>query len=282
MRFRRDRRHFAAAVRAWFCSLKKQNQIAILVGLAHIGAILWMSVDYCLTDHPKNRRPVIVRTIRPQTAPIHIASAPKPETAPIAFPKALPQQPKARTTPSPSASVSERPIPASSKTKKSTAVLTRSGKKTVSSPIQPKKAAAETLRKIEEEFDAIALQPSSSRASSTEIKLPAVLQSKTTALRASIDETITKSSIPSTYHLSLIDLLQSSLQLPELGDVRVKIVLSAPGAFSLIQILDAKSEKNAQWLKNQLPLLPLPCFNDFGIVDAILEFTITFRNVENS
>lgn len=266
MRFRRDGRHFAAAVKAWFCSLKKNSQIAILVALAHISAILWMSIDYCLSDRPKLRHPVIVRTIQQQTTPVRIAAPQKPQNA------ALAQAPTAANQP---------PKAAPPKTKKQIPNAARPSKKNQSAPIKPKTIPTETLQQIEEEFNAIAIEPSNRKTRSAEIKLPSILQSKS-ALNASIEESSAQASVPSTYHLCLIDLFQSSLQLPELGDVRVKIILSSPGTLDSVQILETKSEKNAEWIRNQLPLLALPSFNDFGIVDAILEFTITFRNVENS
>ncbi len=80
MRFRRDGRHFATAIKVWFCSLKKGSQIALSVGLVHLGAILWMSMDHWLSDHPKPHHPIVVRTVRPQMAPIHVASAPTPHS----------------------------------------------------------------------------------------------------------------------------------------------------------------------------------------------------------
>ena len=312
MRFRRDGRHFAAAIKAWFCSLKKNRQIAILVGLAHIVAVLWMMADYYLTDRPKNRRPVVVRTIRPPAAPIHISSTSKHQ-----MPKSMSPQPKDLAVSSAAAGNAQKataiPSRFAKKATKSTTPVKAVSKKAVAKlrgsetgkacpnraadnlpkradeKAQPQDApkgsvigSTETLRQIQEELSAIADGPSIQKSASADIKLPGVLSSKAALLNASIEDNAAQTSIPSTYHLSLIEQLQSSLQLPELGDVRIKIGIEAPGTLFSIQILDAKSEKNAEWLKNQLPLLLLPCFNDFGIVDAILEFTITFRNVENS
>jgi hypothetical protein len=74
--------------------------------------------------------------------------------------------------------------------------------------------------------------------------------------------------------------LQEQLQLPELGEVIARLILQPPGILSEIEIIDTKSKANAEFLKKRLPLLELPCFNDYGIKDKTLEFTITFRNVE--
>ncbi len=107
-----------------------------------------------------------------------------------------------------------------------------------------------------------------------EIKLPTYLEKSPVAVIAA------KADFAS-FGQSLATLLQETLQLPEIGEVEARIVLIHPGKIEEVEILHAKSAKNAEWLKNQLPRLELPCFNDFSISDAKLEFTITFRNVEN-
>ena len=69
--------------------------------------------------------------------------------------------------------------------------------------------------------------------------------------------------------------LQSALELPEYGDVVAKIEIGSSGELVSCEILDAKSTKNGDFLKNRLPELHFPCFN------TATTFTITFRNVEN-
>ena len=83
-----------------------------------------------------------------------------------------------------------------------------------------------------------------------------------------------------TYQEYLIAYLQSVLDLPEYGDVRAKVEIDRFGRLIDCEILEAKSRKNGEFLKNQLPALTFPCLNDFGISDATETFTITFRNVE--
>jgi hypothetical protein len=282
MRIFGDGRHIATAVKVWFVSLKKSSQFAISVGLVHLAAILWMGLDHCLSNHPKALRPIVVRTIRPEQAPIQIAQATKlaQVSSPIAaapYPSLSPPKPQNQTASAPrpycKSSIDPPAVPA----KGVKINPQRSSKKIV----QHKTIRDQTIKEIEDGLDAIALVQPPKKTASAEIALPALIQHKT-SLSASIEENITITSVPSTYHLCLIDQLQGALQLPEWGAVRVKITLSAPGTISSMQILDAKSEKNAEWLRKQLPLLSLPCFNDFGIVDAFLEFTITFCNVENS
>jgi len=83
-----------------------------------------------------------------------------------------------------------------------------------------------------------------------------------------------------TYSEYLIAYLQTTLDLPEYGEVRAKIEIDRFGRLIDCIILEAKSNKNAEFLKNQLPALTFSCLNDFGIVDSTQTFTITFRNVE--
>jgi hypothetical protein len=136
----------------------------------------------------------------------------------------------------------------------------------------PKPIKAEILREIEESFATLTTSAPAPKTSS-KIQLPAHLESATVEMKV---ENLSSGF----YGPLLVETLQTQLQLPEMGDVRAKLTIQAPGRLLFLEILDTKSFKNAEWLKNQLPLLELPCFNDFEITDAKLEFTITFRNVE--
>jgi hypothetical protein len=76
-------------------------------------------------------------------------------------------------------------------------------------------------------------------------------------------------------------ILQSNLDLPEFGQVVVKIEIDAIGSVTQCEILQAKSRKNGEFLKKRLRELVFPCFNEFGISENHLNFTITFHNAEN-
>ena len=235
-------------------------------------------------------------------------------TAPIKTqtPKPAPKEktPTASTTASKKTTAATKPV--SKQTSKSTSKPNaKLASKQISKKSSPKGKAkkttsvaaptlsAQTIKEIEESFSAISSEePAHSHSQKSDIQIPTTIQTKS-VVQASIESTPATgsgtggtsggtpggtatdgSSEGSSYHTSLVENLQSSLQLPEMGDVRVKISIAAPGKLTSVQILDTKSAKNAEWLKNQLPLLELPCFNDYGILDAFLEFTITFRNVE--
>ena len=76
-------------------------------------------------------------------------------------------------------------------------------------------------------------------------------------------------------------ILQSNLDLPEFGQVVARIEINAIGSVSSCEILQAKSRKNGEFLKKRLRELVFPCFNEFGITENHLNFTITFHNAEN-
>ncbi len=147
-----------------------------------------------------------------------------------------------------------------------------SPKKKSATPKKSKLPDLSALRELEKSFAAISTAALESSTAS-KLNLPSFLESS--SVEAKVDETASAS-----YGPYLVTFFQKHLQLPEIGDVKARITLKAPGQLLSLEILDTKSSKNADWLKNQLPLLELPCFNDFGITDANLEFTITFRNVE--
>jgi hypothetical protein len=70
----------------------------------------------------------------------------------------------------------------------------------------------------------------------------------------------------------IVSLLQASLELPEFGSVKVQLSINAVGILEEVAILEAKSQKNAEFLKKQLPELQFPCLNK----DTTL--TIIFSN----
>lgn len=72
----------------------------------------------------------------------------------------------------------------------------------------------------------------------------------------------------------LIGFLQSNLELPEQGEVTMKIAIAPSGTLLSCEILREKSRKNSEFLKKRLPELCFPCFNE------TTTFTITFRNVD--
>ena len=255
-------------MKAWFGSLKKSSQIAVVVLALHFLAIFWMSLDHWLSPAARLPHPIFVRTLHPP-APMPVVPIKENRTAAKTAPSSpAPVAPKIAAAPKMERPAVRPVAPAAKKTARARA----------NSP-QPSRAAIpqKTIEEIERGLKAISAPEI--RKTAPDIKLPPVLE--TQCVSATVDEDIATEPVASSYQLRLIETLQSYLQLPEIGEVRVRIALSAPGKLDKVEILDAKSEKNARWLKSQLPLLELPYFADFGIVDGVLNFTITFRNAEN-
>ena len=93
------------------------------------------------------------------------------------------------------------------------------------------------------------------------------------------DSSFTKES--PAYSATIAALLQQNLYLPEIGDVVARIEIDSKGTVIKCEILSEKSRKNSEFLKKRLRELAFPCFNEFGLTEARMDFTITFRNVEN-
>ncbi len=127
------------------------------------------------------------------------------------------------------------------------------------------KKAPRVLKDIANSFEVLKSEAKHSRPA---LKLPTVPTSSPVVTSAP------------TYGEFLITYLQSALDLPEYGEVRVKLEIDRFGRLIDCEILEAKSGKNGEFLKNQLPNLTFPCLNDFDIIEPSQTFTITFRNVE--
>lgn len=78
----------------------------------------------------------------------------------------------------------------------------------------------------------------------------------------------------------LICYLQESLDLPEYGEVKIELSIDRQGKLLTSKILCSENKKNSEFLKNRLPELAFPCFNDFNIKETALTFTVSFRNAE--
>lgn len=89
-----------------------------------------------------------------------------------------------------------------------------------------------------------------------------------------------ESKIAQTYGAFLVAYLENSLDLPEYGNVKLELSIDRTGRLLTSQVLSSESDKNSEFLKNRLPELAFPCFNDFQIAENTLTFTVSFRNAE--
>jgi hypothetical protein len=228
----------------YFLALSRAKQIAIAVCAVHLLTIFGLICHHFASRRLTPPRNMIVRTVTPITEK-KIQSAPAPKVVQQAAAPAAPPKPK------PAASVKKAAAPA-----KAAPVAKKSA------PVKDERL----LKEISESLETFTIE-------SKQTKLSLALPSKIKPKAERVEET-------PTYGEFLIGYLQTALDLPEYGEVRARLEIDRFGRLIDCEILEAKSHKNADFLKNQLPQLTFPCLNDFGIVDATQQFTITFRNVE--
>lgn len=234
-----------------FLALSRGKQIGVVVCLTHFLLVFALIIHHLATSRSKPLRPMVVRTL--QTAPLIKQMSALPEK-----PKVLPKNPD---KPKPAAKKEEKPKP--------TLATPKPASKPTSKPA-PKPAVSDeaTLKEMAQALESL----STSKQTRPQLHIPSKREIKKAPVETKEEPT---------YGEYLVAYLQSALDLPEFGEVRAKIEIDRFGKLIDCQILEAKSGKNAEFLKNQLPDLTFPCLNDFGIVDATHVFTITFRNDEN-
>jgi hypothetical protein len=227
-----------------FLKLSRGKQIALAVFLVHFVAIVALLGHHFATRQLRPPRPMVVRTLAAQPAPVAIVSAPAvAKTTTPTKPKATPVTPVKKVAP---------PV-----------VINKTTTKPVAKPapvvVQKKDPV---LQEIAESLEALSTEATRTR---TQITVPSKRAAKAEIAPSKLDPT---------YGEILIAYLQNELDLPEYGEVRARIEIDRFGCLVGCEILESKSAKNAEFLKNRLPELAFPCLNDAGI------FTITFRNVE--
>jgi hypothetical protein len=78
--------------------------------------------------------------------------------------------------------------------------------------------------------------------------------------------------IDSTTPEQIAAFLQEALELPEFGEVKIKLSINRFGALETLEILESKSLKNEAFLKKRLPELQFPRLNE------VVSLTIVFMN----
>ncbi len=239
-------------MRKWFQALSRARQIVWVVFALHALSILVLASESWLRRSPK-RTKIAVHTVQFQEPiarvevlrpPSQSAPAPKPEIA-------SPVTQKTVSVPKPTAkkNIAPKAIPSKKAVVKPEKTIAPSPQALLLEEIQ------QTLREIAEP---IALAPKKAA-----LDIPVLSH---TVLSGPQNET------PPGIEERLSAFLQEMLQLPEFGEVKVKLSIDAKGRLTQFEIVEAKSEKNGQFLKNRLPELQFPCLNESA------SLTIVFRN----
>lgn len=80
------------------------------------------------------------------------------------------------------------------------------------------------------------------------------------------------------YTASLVKELTQMLQLPEYGEVKIKIIVSPAGKIIELLVLQAESKANKLYLEKCLPNIVLPKYNEKVTLNNEQTFTLTFCN----
>lgn len=228
----------------FFLSLSKSYQISLVVLVLHCFLLFWGIANHLLTKKTVRHQAMIVRTVTPNIKIANTGSSP-----PIIKPqKKITSIEKKQSTPP---AKKENPARIF---KKETPSLDR-----------------ELLNELVHSLEAIQPQQIKKRAPSP-LSLPQQL-----AVKTEIENFNEKNG---SYAENLIALFTRHLNLPEFGSVKAAIQIDARGTLLKFTVLEEKSRKNSEFLKNRLHELTFPCFNEFGLSENQLEFIITFCNQE--
>jgi outer membrane biosynthesis protein TonB len=131
------------------------------------------------------------------------------------------------------------------------------------------KQAQETLAKIDQRSDKIEANPTKAT------KVPKRIDTLSFVGVKSSDTS--ESSSESAYRSELANHLRAQLQLPEMGNVEVKLIVNQQGIVEKIVIISSENERNADYITKSLPSLKLPPFgkNYSGAKSHTFHITLT-------
>lgn len=236
-------------MKKYFLSLSKFQQIGVVVLIAHAAMILSLGIHHFAIRAPIIQKPIAIRTIIP------------PQVQPIAA----------------AAPVSQKTKPASKTSNAAAKPIAKSSKEIKKENSLPNLQQEELclLQDLSQKLDTLSRPSSKKNSSPIVIALPDWFNTEHT-------ESSALPSIPSGYADACSFVLENHLRLPELGEVVAHLIIRTDGTVDAIEIVKTQNQKNSDFLKKRLPELVFPCFNDFGITKSHVDFTITFRNAEDS
>ncbi|PWU14212.1 MAG: hypothetical protein C5B45_04860 [Chlamydiae bacterium] len=156
---------------------------------------------------------------------------------------------------------------------KKTPPIKQSGKRIPTPKHTPQEFAipSSILKQLEESIAKIEQKDDKQCKSSTIVT--ASLSSKVVVTSAQEEPTL------SSYTASLVKVLSQMLQLPEYGEVKIKIKVSPAGKILELLVLQAESKINKLYLERHLPNIVLPKCNEKVTLNNEQTFTLTFCNV---
>jgi len=253
-----------------------QKKITLFVTSVHLLLIFML-----FFSPPKKKsnpmKHITVRTIQPKPATLtstaaasqkKAATAPKAQTAPKTNPKAPPKKeakkketlkketkvtPAAKTAP-----VQSKPI-----AQKKPAVIEKGNPKKTTKP------KPDVWKEIDEALAKIDDKVYSKRQSKLDV--PRVKGSAPSSFP--FPDFVDEEAERGTDEESLVSFLHASLNLPELGEVKIRLTVKKDGSVGELVVLEAQNKKNRAYLEKHLPLLKFPL-----VFDKERTFTLTFCN----
>lgn len=248
--------------RLWklFYSLSRERQIAFSVFSAHFLLFFSLFLHHWITGSFAVKKPIVIRTV---AAPPPTFSAASPSRTPsgssLAASTAAPSKPK-RPAVKP-----KKIAPTSAKPEATKKIAERK------EPTAGDAQQAALLKELEKSLEAltsssseIAIQPRSA------LHVPAPVAFKASLETSSLADTFLSAS----YSERLVSFLQEGLDLPEYGEVKVRLEIDRFGNLIDCQILQEKNRKNSEFLKKRLSELSYPLSESLPA-----SFTIVFRNL---
>ena len=255
-----------------FLSLSRFKQIGVCVLIAHLVILFILAANHVVSSRFKPRKPIAIR--------MALAAKPTPSKTDSSDRSSIKKaQPTVRSgnKPDQKTPVKAKPKAIEKKTEvkklaesKKTAAVPEPKKRTTA-PAEEAKSHKEILDQIASSLDAISSPAQTQPSPKFALALPSSIEMQN-GVRDSKDR-------PS-YGEMISAILQSNLDLPEYGEVVAKIEINASGIVTKCEILEMKSRKNADFIKKRLQELAFPCFNEFGLSEPKINFTITFHNDE--
>lgn len=236
-------------MRRFWNSLSRGKQITLAVLFGHFLLLLALTIHHFATPKPLHR-PIAIHTVRSESS-----SVPPKQHENLILKPASDSQISHHPKSSPRTKSPQRPTSSSRPTPKSP-----------SSKKPPQQKASSILDQLSQSLET--LSSHSASPPKAELPIPKLLTKKPAV-------TI-EHPLDLTYAQSLIFFLQNALELPEIGEVKVSLTILPSGTLQSCEIIASKNSANSAFLKNRLPQLPFPCFND---VDS-KTLTLVFRNVE--
>ena len=231
----------AARFIRWYQSLSRKNQIIFAVFFIHGVHLLFLTAEQWFSPQQLKQKKLAIRTF---TLP--------------AEPKKTPPIREQKTTAPVNASVSMAIKPQ---------LLKKQPAKTATqAPAKNKSDSQQALlQEIENNLQVLSSLPSKT-ANKTEISVPVFFEPPP------IETTPSYESEFASLNERIAAMLQETLQLPEFGEVKIFLSIDRFGRLQSLEVLESKSTKNAEFLKNRLPELLFPCLNE------ATSLTVVFSN----